>query len=61
MASMICSRGWRKANRATAFDEDARTIIDRARLAYRFEQTMDDDLNTPMAIAVLQDMRSERE
>jgi cysteinyl-tRNA synthetase len=37
-------------------DEEARTIIDRARLAYR--QKLDDDLNTPMALAVLQNMRT---
>ena len=40
----------------TAFDEEVRTIIDRARLAYR--QKLDDDLNTPMALAVLQNMRT---
>ena len=37
-------------------DEEARTIIDRARLAYR--QKLDDDLNTPMALAVLQNMKT---
>jgi cysteinyl-tRNA synthetase len=40
----------------TSLDEEARTIIDRARLAYR--QKLDDDLNTPMALAVLQNMRT---
>ncbi len=38
------------------FDEEATTIIDRARLAYR--QKLDDDLNTPMALAVIQNMRT---
>src|SRR6476659_6560234 len=37
-------------------DEEARTIIDRARLAY--QQKLDDDLNTPMALAVLQNMKT---
>jgi cysteinyl-tRNA synthetase len=37
-------------------DEEARTIIDRARLAYR--QKLDDDLNTPLALAVLQNLRT---
>jgi cysteinyl-tRNA synthetase len=40
----------------TTLDEEARTIVDRARLAYR--QKLDDDLNTPMALAVLQNMRT---
>jgi cysteinyl-tRNA synthetase len=40
----------------STLNEEARTIIDRARLAYR--QKLDDDLNTPMALAVLQNMRT---
>ena len=45
-----------EGEQGTPLDEEARTIIDRARLAYR--QKLDDDLNTPMALAVLQNMRS---
>lgn len=37
-------------------DEEAKTIIDRARVAYR--QKLDDDLNTPMALAVLQSLKT---
>ena len=45
-----------EGEQGTTLDEEARTIIDRARLAYR--QKLDDDLNTPMALAVLQNMRT---
>ncbi|HET6678227.1 MAG TPA: DALR domain-containing protein, partial [Nitrospira sp.] len=45
-----------EGQQGTTLDEEVRTIIDRARLAYR--QKLDDDLNTPMALAVLQNMRS---
>lgn len=45
-----------EGEQGTAFDEEVRTIIDRAREAYR--QKLDDDLNTPMALAVLQNMRT---
>jgi cysteinyl-tRNA synthetase len=45
-----------EGEQGTSLDEEARRIIDRARLAYR--QKLDDDLNTPMALAVLQNMRT---
>jgi cysteinyl-tRNA synthetase len=45
-----------EGEQGTSLDEEARKIIDRARLAYR--QKLDDDLNTPMALAVLQNMRT---
>jgi len=45
-----------EGEQGTTSDEEVRTIIDRARLAYR--QKLDDDLSTPMALAVLQNMRT---
>jgi cysteinyl-tRNA synthetase len=45
-----------EGEQGNALDEEARTIIDRARLAYR--QKLDDDFNTPAAFAVLQNMRT---
>ncbi|MDF2458820.1 MAG: cysS [Nitrospira sp.] len=45
-----------EGQQSTIQDEEARAIIDRARLAYR--QKLDDDLNSPMALAVLQNLKS---
>jgi len=45
-----------EGEQSTTPDEEVRTIIDRARLAYRHK--LDDDLSTPMALAVLQNMRT---
>jgi cysteinyl-tRNA synthetase len=40
----------------TTSNEEVHTIVDHAELAYR--QKLDDDFNTPMALAVMQNMRS---
>ncbi|HET9845873.1 MAG TPA: DALR domain-containing protein, partial [Nitrospira sp.] len=45
-----------EGQQSTIQDEEARAIIDRVRLAYR--QKLDDDLNSPMALAVLQNLKS---
>ena len=45
-----------EGQQSTIQDEEPRAIIDRARLAYR--QKLDDDLNSPMALAVLQNLKS---